>query len=162
MRWYYWAGLGLAVIALAVGLFINNRMSAALVSQADIDSMRRAYQQEDQSAFRIPAPQSLPAQAPNRLHNAYFGELHVHTNLSFDSYIFGNRLTPDESYKFAKGQQLLSPIGEPMQLAVPLDFAAVTDHAEGLACSKNAIALSLANRCGRCVSKSSSRISICS
>jgi len=67
MRWYYWAGLGLAVIALAVGLFINNRMSAALVSQADIDSMRRAYQQEDQSAFRIPAPQSLPAQAPNRL-----------------------------------------------------------------------------------------------
>jgi hypothetical protein len=131
MRWYYWAGLGLAVIALAVGLFINNRISAALVSQADIDSMRRAYQQEDQSAFRIPAPQSLPAQAPNRLHNAYFGELHVHTNLSFDSYIFGNRLTPDESYKFAKGQQLLSPIGEPMQLAVPLDFAAVTDHAEG-------------------------------
>ncbi|MGB2020015.1 MAG: DUF3604 domain-containing protein, partial [Parvibaculales bacterium] len=30
-----------------------------------------------------------------------FGETHLHTLLSFDSYIFGNRNTPDDAYRYA-------------------------------------------------------------
>lgn len=61
--------------------------------------------------------------------NAYFGELHVHTQYSFDAFIFGTRSTPDSAYEYAKGKPLAHPSGFDMQLRVPLDFQSVTDHA---------------------------------
>ena len=60
----------------------------------------------------------------------FFGDLHVHTALSFDSYLFGNRIDMDDAYRFARGDQLKTFAGEIMQLSRPLDFVAVTDHAE--------------------------------
>lgn len=58
-----------------------------------------------------------------------FGETHVHTVLSFDAYIFGNRNGPDDAYRYAKGETLQHPAGFNMRLRQPLDFQAVTDHA---------------------------------
>ncbi len=69
------------------------------------------------------------AVAENPLKDAYFGELHLHTSYSLDSYIGGNRRTPDEAYRFAKGEEMLIH-GDKHSLHRPLDFAAVTDHAE--------------------------------
>jgi hypothetical protein len=66
---------------------------------------------------------------PNPDRNAYFGDLHVHTAYSFDAYVFGTTNTPDDAYRFAKGQALPHPSGFEMQLREPLDFYAVTDHA---------------------------------
>ena len=58
-----------------------------------------------------------------------FGETHLHTLLSFDSYIFGNRNTPDDAYRYAKGETIQHPAGFDMTLTDPLDFQSVTDHA---------------------------------
>lgn len=68
---------------------------------------------------------------PNPLRNAYFGETHVHTAFSLDAYIGGTRLMPSDSYRFAKGQPVVVN-GRLKQLARPLDFAAISDHAEYL------------------------------
>lgn len=57
-----------------------------------------------------------------------FGELHIHTAWSFDAYIVGVRATPDDAYKFAKGNPLKHPLGKIYQLSRPLDFMGVTDH----------------------------------
>ena len=67
--------------------------------------------------------------APNPNRNAYFGDLHVHTAYSFDAYVFGTVSTPDDAYRYARGQALDHPSGYQVQLQQPLDFYAVTDHA---------------------------------
>lgn len=66
---------------------------------------------------------------PNPLRNAYFGDLHVHTEYSFDAYNFGTTATPYDAYRFAQGASIEHPGGYQIQIATPLDFYAVTDHA---------------------------------
>jgi len=65
--------------------------------------------------------------------DAYFGELHLHTSYSLDAYIFGNTLNdPYVAYRFAKGEEVDMPAGGKKKIIKPLDFAAITDHAEAL------------------------------
>jgi hypothetical protein len=66
----------------------------------------------------------------------FWGELHVHSALSMDAWLWDVRGTPDDVYRFAKGEEiLLPPLDEagaptrPARLERPLDFAALTDHA---------------------------------
>jgi len=63
--------------------------------------------------------------------HAYFGEQHLHTAYSLDAYIGGARLTPSDAYRFAKGAEV-EVNGVRFRLQRPLDWAAVTDHAEYL------------------------------
>tara|TARA_B100000953_G_scaffold67014_1_gene53694 strand:- start:6902 stop:9013 length:2112 start_codon:yes stop_codon:yes gene_type:complete len=64
----------------------------------------------------------------NEERNVYFGDLHVHTKHSFDAFIFGTTATPDDAYRYAKGESIKHALGFDMQLREPLDFYAVTDH----------------------------------
>lgn len=46
------------------------------------------------------------------LRNAYFGEIHVHTSYSADTWLFGNRLTtPGDAYRYFKGAPIKHPLG---------------------------------------------------
>lgn len=65
----------------------------------------------------------------NPLKNVYFGDLHVHTNLSLDAYLTGNTTDMDDAYSFAKGNAI-EVVGNKVQLKQALDFTALTDHAE--------------------------------
>jgi hypothetical protein len=67
----------------------------------------------------------------NPLREAYFGDLHLHTSYSFDAYLAGTGINPDEAYRFAKGEAV-TYLGKPAQRRQPLDFMAVTDHAESI------------------------------
>lgn len=63
-----------------------------------------------------------------------WGDTHLHTTYSFDAFL-NNNLTadPDTAYRFAKGQPVIHPFHRArMQLAAPLDFLVVSDHAEFL------------------------------
>ena len=66
--------------------------------------------------------------APNMDRNPYYGDLHVHTKYSFDAYVFGVTASPDDAYRYAKGEGIMHPLGYEMKLKKPLDFYSVTDH----------------------------------
>ena len=83
-------------------------------------------------AAASPAPSASGAsQTPDEL-TAFFGDLHVHTRNSFDAYVFNVRATPDDAYRFAKGEAIRHPLGYELRADRPLDFLAVTDHGEYL------------------------------
>ena len=71
------------------------------------------------------------------LRKPFFGDTHVHTRYSFDSYISSQRNDPWDAYRYAKGEAiyLSNEWGEQTlraQIQRPIDFTAVTDHGEFL------------------------------
>jgi hypothetical protein len=103
-----------ATIALGIGLLAA---LPALAADADPEAAQQA------AAAKLPA---------DPLKQAYFGELHLHTSFSLDSYIFGNRNDRDAAYRFAQGEAVTLFGGQRRQLKRPLDFVAITDHGEFL------------------------------
>ncbi|MEB3251875.1 MAG: DUF3604 domain-containing protein [Cyanobacteriota bacterium] len=78
---------------------------------------------------RAPVPMGGATPSPQR--RALFGDLHTHTIYSLDAYMGFIQNDPNDAYEFAQGQPKPVP-GGTTQRRVPLDFAAVTDHAEFL------------------------------
>jgi hypothetical protein len=62
----------------------------------------------------------------------FWGDTHVHTAFSTDAGMIGNRLGPEEAYRFARGELVVSSSGVRARLQRPLDFLVVADHAENL------------------------------
>jgi len=61
-----------------------------------------------------------------------WGDSHLHTNLSMDAGLFGNRLSPRQAYRFARGEEVVSSSGQPVRLSRPLDWLVVADHSDGM------------------------------
>jgi hypothetical protein len=62
----------------------------------------------------------------------FFGDTHNHTANSGDAFMAGDRLSPEQAYRFARGEEVVSSSGVPARLSRPLDFLVISDHAEGL------------------------------
>lgn len=86
------------------------------------------------------APSALPSDVvvyspypdqdfPNRV---LFGDTHLHTASSADAGLVGAILTPDDAYRYARGEVVTSNTGLKAKLARPLDFLVITDHSENL------------------------------
>jgi len=61
-----------------------------------------------------------------------WGDSHLHTSLSFDARLFGNRLPPREAYRFARGEEVVSSTGQAIRLSRPLDWLVLADHSDGM------------------------------
>lgn len=61
-----------------------------------------------------------------------WGDQHLHTSWSPDAAGGGTRLGPEEAYRFARGEQVVSSTGQKVRLARPLDWLAVSDHSDAM------------------------------
>ena len=94
------------------------------------------------AAHAVPAPWSrtetrAACSSFDIFRQPHFGDTHVHTAYSSDAVFAGTREDPRGAYRFAQGQVLGLPPYDASdnptrtaQLRRPLDFTAVTDHAE--------------------------------
>lgn len=69
-----------------------------------------------------------------------WGDTHLHTGLSMDAGLFGSRLMPEDSYRLARGEQIMATSGQPLKLSRPLDWLVITDHSDGLGLIQDLIA----------------------
>ena len=64
--------------------------------------------------------------------NVYWGDTHLHTDMSMDAGAFGNRLGLDAAYQFARGEEVTATNSGPVRLSRPLDFLVVADHSDNM------------------------------
>jgi hypothetical protein len=71
---------------------------------------------------------------PNRKYpeRVLWGDEHVHTGWSADAGLFGATLTPEDTVRFVRGEEVKSSTGRPTKLHRPFDWVAVTDHSDGM------------------------------
>jgi Protein of unknown function (DUF3604) len=97
--------------------------------------LRAAFSASLTSYFCQPlalADQTSASVSVSPLRDAYYGDLHLHTSYSLDAYVFlGTKVDPDEAYRFARGDTV-EYLGQSARRREPLDFLAVTDHAENM------------------------------
>ena len=122
---------GLLVLGAVVGWFTVGKGLYGRMQRVGRDTLPADYALQDDSKVRAPQPEPHVVQPKNAKGNVYWGDTHVHTHESFDAKIFGTTVTVEDAYRFARGEALRSEGGEKMQLSRPLDFVAITDHAEG-------------------------------
>jgi hypothetical protein len=68
----------------------------------------------------------------NFAEGVFWGDTHLHTSYSTDAGMIGNTLPPEEAFRFARGEEVITSTGQRGRLIRPLDFLVVSDHAENL------------------------------
>ena len=110
-------------IARSVSLATIIAASTAFASDSGIPStevLEGLYPGQTYSPY---AQRSFPSRV-------YWGDTHLHTGLSLDAGLFGNTLGPDEAWRFARGEEVVSSTGLPVKLGRPLDWMVLTDHTD--------------------------------
>jgi len=111
----------LAISLFAIGLVLVSSANAQLPPPTD----------DAKDAFKAQKHYS-PYAGRNFPTNVYWGDTHLHTGMSMDAGAFGARLTPEDAYRFARGEELTSSTGLLVKLSRPLDFLVVADHSDNM------------------------------
>lgn len=62
--------------------------------------------------------------------NVYWGNQHVHTAISMDAGAIGCKIDDEGSYRFSRGEEVVSSTGQRVKLSRPMDWVVISDHAE--------------------------------
>ncbi|MFY9970691.1 MAG: DUF3604 domain-containing protein, partial [Roseiarcus sp.] len=113
----------LAIPALALSMLLSAMGSGAAV-EADVRQITGPAEKtpENYSPF-------IDQNFPDRV---LWGATHIHTGLSADAGLTGVTLLPADMFRYAKGEVVTIDSGLKVRLDRPLDWFAVTDHAEYL------------------------------
>lgn len=87
--------------------------SALLAGCMGSDEAGTANQSTASGSVITPAerPEDVECVGSSVRKQAFFGDLHIHTKLSFDAYFFNSINGPREAYQFAKGENAFLPSG---------------------------------------------------
>lgn len=91
-----------------------------------------AQEGHDPNEVLAPAPSYSPYLDQSFANRVLWGDTHLHTSYSTDAGMVGCRLGPDDAYRFARGEEVVSNSGQRVRLSRPYDFLVVADHAENL------------------------------
>ena len=94
----------------------------------------------EDAANVVRAPSYSPYAGRNFPTQVYWGDTHVHTDMSLDANGFGARIGPDAAYRLARGEEVVSSTGIPFKLSRPLDWLVVADHSDGMGAMKEIMA----------------------
>ncbi|MGL6221995.1 MAG: DUF3604 domain-containing protein [Steroidobacteraceae bacterium] len=119
-------------LALAVVLAFAANVSVAEQPRVIDDDGHEAHAVQAQGAVDPAVKNYSPYAGRAHATRVYFGDTHNHSSNSGDAFAAGNRLSPEDAYRFARGEEVISSTGVPAKLSRPLDFLVVADHAEGL------------------------------
>ena len=122
--WHASVGICLAVL-LATTLWFPPAHAQDPVASDDIGVIN-----PEAAAHAFPKRGFSPYANRNYPTRVFWGDQHVHTGWSADAGAFGATLGPEEALRFARGEQVMSSLGEPAKLSRPLDWVAVTDHSD--------------------------------
>lgn len=79
------------------------------------------------------APETSNAVMQTQTRNVFFGDLHLHSRWSFDAFSMNVVAFPEQVYRFSRGEPIDHISGKQIRLeGPPLDFIALTEHAEYL------------------------------
>ncbi|MCX7341399.1 MAG: DUF3604 domain-containing protein [Hyphomicrobiales bacterium] len=114
--------LAIAVLAFS-GCTPAGAQDRAVASDAGAINAEAAAKNFPRRGFSPYASRNYPTRV-------FWGDQHVHTGWSVDAGAFGASLGPEEALRFARGEEVVSSLGERAKLSRPLDWAAVTDHSD--------------------------------
>ena len=120
-----------SVTTLGLVLFLGASPPAALAQDGPTASDDIGIMNPDAAARAFPKRGYSPYAGRRYPTRVFWGDEHVHTGWSADAGAFGATLGPKEALRFARGEEVLSSLGEPAKLSRPLDWAAITDHSDG-------------------------------
>jgi len=119
----------------ATGLILGLSLSGAVAAESPrviADPYEEAMAPAAKASVSPAVRDYSPYAGRNYPTRVLWGDTHHHTANSGDAFAAGNRLTPEQSYRLARGEEGVTSTGIPAKLSRPLDFLVVSDHAEGL------------------------------
>jgi hypothetical protein len=84
------------------------------------------------SVLSLAGAQAATTPEPAYPMRAYFGDTHVHSGWSADAGLDGAILSPEDAFRFARGEEVKSNTGQMAKLKRPLDWIVITDHSDGM------------------------------
>ncbi len=112
----------LSVFALSLFLFIQSPQIYAQLVPTDEEDINQSINEKSYSPY---AGRNFPAAV-------YWGDTHLHTDISMDAGAFGNRLGLEEAYRFARGEEIVTSNKMKIRLSKPLDFLVIADHSDNM------------------------------
>src|SRR6185369_17536489 len=89
------------IAAAFVSALVVSFVPTAIVQDVDVPPKNVTIGKKEYSPY-------LDRGYPERV---YFGDTHLHTSYSTDAGMVGNRLGPEDAYRFARGEEVISSSG---------------------------------------------------
>jgi hypothetical protein len=114
-----------SLVRFALALLVIGAVPAALAQDPmpSKESLKNAF--PERKNYSPYAGRNFPTQV-------FWGDTHLHTGMSMDAGAFGARLSPEDAYRFARGEKIVSSTGQPVKLGRALDFLVVADHSDNM------------------------------